>query len=253
MAAAAGKHPRLDPAQQPNMTGHHPTDAGGPSNPHEPEPQQAAFGEARWPMAGAVVVGMVLLLLMPDDLRLGPRWLLPMVEGLLLVTLIAGDPGRISRRSAALRAVSIALVGVLALSAIWSTVRLIDDLIHGGTETNSAAGLLQAGGSVWASTVLAFSLLYFELDGGGAAARAHRMPATPELAFPQHLNPDLNAMHWRPRYVDYLYLGLTNSTAFSPTDVMPLAPWAKIAMAVQSLISLLILGLVIARAVNVLA
>jgi hypothetical protein len=235
------------------MTGRHPTDPGGPSSPHEPEPHQAAYGEARWPMAVAVVAAMALTLLLPDDLRLGPRWLLPLVEGLLLVTLIAGDPGRISRRLATLRAVSIALAGVLAVSAIWSTVQLIDDLIHGGTETNSAAGLLQAGGSVWASTVLAFSLLYFELDSGGAAARAHRMPTTPELAFPQQLSPDLNATHWRPRFIDYLYLGLTNSTAFSPTDVMPLAPWAKIAMAVQSLVSLLILGLVIARAVNVLA
>ncbi|QES50282.1 hypothetical protein DEJ50_23110 [Streptomyces venezuelae] len=221
--------------------------------PYEPEPRRDPFGETRWPMAGAVVVAMALLLLTPDDLRLGPRWLLPCIEGLLLVTLIAGDPGRINRRSAVLRFVSIALVGVLAVSAIWSTVRLVDDLIHGGAETNSATGLLQAGGVVWASTVLAFSLLYFELDSGGAAARAHRMPATPELAFPQQLNLDLNAVHWRPRYVDYLYLGLTNSTAFSPTDVMPLAPWAKIAMAVQSLVSLLILGLVIARAVNVLA
>lgn len=204
-------------------------------------------------MAVAVVAAMVLTLLLPDDLRLGPRWLVPLVEGLLLVTLIAGDPGRISRRLAALRAVSITLAGVLAVSAIWSTLQLIDDLIHGGTETNSADGLLQAGGSVWASTILAFSLLYFELDSGGPAARAHRMPTTPELAFPQQLSPDLNATHWRPRFIDYLYLGLTNSTAFSPTDVMPLAPWAKIAMAVQSLVSLLVLGLVIARAVNVLA
>ncbi|MFI1866404.1 hypothetical protein [Streptomyces jumonjinensis] len=235
------------------MTGHDPTDAEGPSGPHEPEPQQEAFGEARWPMAGAVIAAMALTLLMPDDLRLGPRWVLPFVEGLLLVTLIAGDPGRISRRSAALRAVSIALVGVLAVGAIWSTVRLVDDLVHGGAETSSAAGLLQAGGVVWASTVLAFSLMYFELDSGGAAARAHHMPTTPELAFPQQLNVDLNATRWHPRYIDYLYLGLTNSTAFSPTDVMPLAPWAKIAMAVQSLVSLLILGLVIARAVNVLA
>lgn len=175
-------------------------------------------------MAVAVVAAMVLTLLLPDDLRLGPRWLVPLVEGLLLVTLIAGDPGRISRRLAALRAVSITLAGVLAVSAIWSTLQLIDDLIHGGTETNSADGLLQAGGSVWASTILAFSLLYFELDSGGPAARAHRMPTTPELAFPQQLSPDLNATHWRPRFIDYLYLGLTNSTAFSPTDVMPLAP-----------------------------
>lgn len=142
---------------------------------------------------------------------------------------------------------------MLVSSAIWSTVRLIDDLIHGGHETSSANALLLAGGSVWCSTVLAFSLLYFELDSGGPAARAHHMPPTPALAFPQHLSPELNAPHWRPHYIDYLYLGFTNSTALSPTDVMPLAPWAKSVMTLQSILSLMILGLVVARAVNVLA
>ncbi|KOG54638.1 hypothetical protein ADK75_13455 [Streptomyces virginiae] len=204
-------------------------------------------------MAAAVVASAVLTLLLPDDLRLGPRWALPVAEGLLLVALISGDPGRISRRSTVLRSVAIALVVVLVGSAIWSTVQLIDDLIHGGNETNSANALLLAGGSVWASTVLAFSLLYFELDSGGPAARAHHMPPTPALAFPQQLSPELNAPHWRPHYIDYLYLGFTNSTALSPTDVMPLAPWAKSVMTLQSILSLMILGLVVARAVNVLA
>ncbi|MDT9693305.1 hypothetical protein Q5762_34265 [Streptomyces sp. P9(2023)] len=229
------------------MSRHHtPRPSGAP-------PGNAPLGEARWPMAAAVVTAMVLTLLLPDDLRLAPKWVLPSVEGLLLLTLIAGDPGRIDRRSTALRAVSIALVGVLALSAVWSTVQLVDDILHGGKATASATSLLQTGGTVWAGTVLAFSLLYFELDGGGAAARAHGMPAAPALAFPQQLDPELSPAGWRPRFVDYLYLGLTNATAFSPTDVMPLAPWAKIAMAIQSLVSLLILGLVVARAVNVLA
>jgi hypothetical protein len=223
------------------------------SGPIDPESHESAYAESRWPMAAAVVAAMALTLLLPDAFRLAPRWLLPLVEGLLLATLIAADPGRITRRSAALRAVSVALISVLALSAIWSTIQLIDDLIHGGAETNSASALLQAGGSVWASTILAFSLLYFELDGGGAAVRAHHMPATPQLAFPQQLNANLNASHWRPRFIDYLYLGLTNSTAFSPTDVMPLAPWAKIVMGVQSVVSLVILGLIVARAVNVLS
>ncbi|MFD5412853.1 hypothetical protein ACFV4Q_32975 [Streptomyces nojiriensis] len=203
-------------------------------------------------MAAAVIASAVLTLLLPDDLRLGPRWALPLAEGLLLVALISGDPGRISRRSTVLRSVAIALVVVLVGSAIWSTVQLIDDLIHGGHETSSANALLLAGGSVWSSTVLAFSLLYFELDSGGPAARAHHMPPTPALAFPQQLSPELNASHWRPHYIDYLYLGFTNSTALSPTDVMPLAPWAKSVMALQSVLSLMILGLVVARAVNVL-
>ncbi|MFB7368810.1 hypothetical protein ACFC0D_03020 [Streptomyces sp. NPDC056222] len=220
--------------------------------PAGPQRQDEVAGEARWPMATAVVAAMTLTLLLPDALRLAPIWVLPSIEGLLLLALIAGDPGRIDRRSAALRAVSIALVGVLALGAVWSTVQLTDDIIHGGKETASAASLLQTGGTVWAGTVLAFSLLYFELDCGGAAARAHHMPAAPALAFPQQLSPELATPGWRPRFVDYLYLGLTNATAFSPTDVMPLAPWAKMAMAVQSLVSLIILGLVVARAVNVL-
>ena len=106
-----------------------------------PGPSESAYGESRWPMAAAVVATMVLTILLPDDLRLAPRWLLPTIEGLLLVALIAGDPGRISRRTTALRAVSVALISVLALSAIWSTMQLIDDLIHGGAETSSASAL----------------------------------------------------------------------------------------------------------------
>ncbi|MEU4270826.1 hypothetical protein [Streptomyces sp. NPDC026092] len=230
-----------------------PIEPTGPTGPTGPERRDEVVGEARWPMATAVVAAMVLTLLLPDDLRLAPVWVLPSVEGLLLLALIAGDPGRIDRRSSALRTVAVALVGVLALGAVWSTVQLVDDIIHDGAETASATSLLQTGGTVWAGTVLAFSLLYFELDSGGPGARAHHMPAAPALAFPQQLSPEISPPDWRPRFVDYLYLGLTNATAFSPTDVMPLAPWAKIAMAVQSLVSLLILGLVVARAVNVLA
>ncbi|MGW3396793.1 hypothetical protein [Streptomyces hydrogenans] len=228
------------------MTGRTPEPTESP-RPDEP------LGEPRWPMAAAVVTAMVLTVFLPDALRLAPRWVLPTLEGLLLLALIAGDPGRIDRRTAALRSMSIALVGVLALSAVWSTVQLVDDIVHAGKETSSATSLLQTGGTVWTCTVLAFSLLYFELDSGGPASRAHHMPSAPALAFPQQLDPRLSSADWRPHYIDYLYLALTNATAFSPTDVMPLAPWAKITMGVQSLVSLLILGLVVARAINVLA
>ena len=210
--------------------------------------------EPRWHMASAVVAAIVLTILMPDDLRLGPNWLLPLIEGGLLVALIVGDPGKIDRRTAALRTLSLGLVSVLILGALRATAELTDHLIHGGKETNSAEALLEAGAVVWLSNILAFALLYWELDGGGAAERAHRPPdRMVDLAFPQQMSPELAPGAWRPRFVDYLYLGFTNATAFSPTDAMPLAPWAKIAMAVQSLISLVILGLVIARAVNIFA
>jgi uncharacterized membrane protein len=209
------------------------------------------IGEPRWPMASAVVVAIVLTLLLPGELRHTPKWVIPCVEAALLIALIAADPGRIDRRSRLLRALSIALVAVLVLAALWATGMLIDDLIHGGKETNSASELLAAGSIVWTSNNLAFALLYWELDGGGPAARAHGLRKYPDFAFPQQMTPQLATPGWRPRFIDYLYLGFTNATAFSPTDVMPLAPWAKIAMTVQSVASLAILGLVVARAVNV--
>lgn len=204
-------------------------------------------------MVGAIVAAIALTMLLPDDLRLGPSWLLPVVEGILLVALVLGDPGAIDRRSRLLRVLSIVLVALLVLSSLWSTALLIDTLINGGEATNSARELLSAGASVWVSNNIAFALLYWELDGGGAAARAHRVPAQLGFAFPQQLNPSIAPVGWRPRFIDYLYLGFTNATALSPTDAMPLVPWAKIAMALQSVVSLAILALVIARAVNVFA
>jgi uncharacterized membrane protein len=214
----------------------------------EAEPRAA---EARWPMAGAVIAAMILVFLSPDAVRPGPNWLVPLLACGLLVALVVGDPGRIDRRSNALRVLSIVLVSLLVINALWTTGELIADLISGGPETNSASDLLAAGTIVWVSNNIAFALLYWELDSGGAPARAHRTRARPDLAFPQQLNPQLGWTDWSPRFIDYLYLGFTNATAFSPTDVMPLVPWAKIAMAVQAVVSLAILGLVVARAVNV--
>ena len=211
-----------------------------------------AVPESRWPSVGAVLAAIVLTVVLPHELRFVPTWLLFGVEGVLLVALIAGDPGRIDRRSHALRAVAIALVAVLVLNSLAATYLLIGDLVHGGPETNSGSAILIAGSVVWVSNNLAFSLLYWELDGGGSSARTHATPNRRlDLAFPQDLNPGIASTYWLPRFIDYLYLGFTNATAFSPTDVMPLVPWAKIAMAVQSVISLAILGLVVARAVNV--
>ena len=209
-------------------------------------------GEARWPMAVAVVAVIVMTILLPNSLIARPRWGVPLVEGILLVAVMIGDPGKIDRRSKKVRALSVTLIALLVATALWCTAQLIVELIQGGPATNSAGALLAAGGIVWLSNCIAFGLLYWELDSGGPAVRAHGLPAHPDFAFPQHMSPELAAKDWRPRFVDYMYLGFTSATAFSPTDIMPLRPWNKLAMMAQSTISLVLLGLVIARAVNVL-
>lgn len=208
-------------------------------------------GERRLPVTLTVLVAMALPFLLPQKLSLGPAWLIPLLVGLLLIALAIGDPGRIDRRSTVLRALRIGLVALLITQAGWSTSQLVIDLVKGGPETNDATLLLTTGAVIWVGNNIAFALFYWELDGGGPAARAHGMPKYPDLAFPGQLNPQVVPQEWRPVFVDYLYLSLTNALAFSPTDVMPLAHWAKLSMALQSIVSLAILGLVIARAVNV--
>jgi uncharacterized membrane protein len=207
--------------------------------------------EARWPIMVAIALMLTITVLRPAELRLAPVWVLPALEVALLALLVVGHPAHLTRRAAGLRALSIAVVAVVLADTLVATVRLVDVLIHGGHATNAADQLLAAGALVWSGNVIAFALLYWLVDGGGAAARAHHPRAHPDLAFPQQLTPEIAPAGWRPQFLDYLYLSLTSSAAFSPTDVMPLVPWAKIAMAAQSLISIAVLGLVIARAVNV--
>lgn len=211
--------------------------------------------EPRWPVGLAlgsyVVLTIVLRAVEPHRESLGPHWLVPGIEVLLLIVLIAADPAHIEGRRRWLRPVSITLVALLAAVAAISTGVLISELIRGGNVTNSATSLLASGALIWLGNCLVFGLLYWLLDSGGPYARYVGEREYPDFAFTQQQNPELAPPGWRPQYVDYLILGLTTSTAFSPTDVLPLAAWAKLTMALQSLISLTVIGLVIARAVNV--
>ena len=188
---------------------------------------------------------------MPDRESLGPHWLVPGIEFGLLACLVAADPVHILRRRRWLRRISIALVFALAAATLLSTVILIRDLIIGGKVTNQASSLLASGALIWLGNVLVFSLIYWLLDSGGPVARYLGERAYPDFAFSQQMSPELAPPGWRAEYADYLILGLTTSTAFSPTDVMPMTSWAKLTMALQSIVSLCVVGLVIARAVNV--
>ena len=208
--------------------------------------------EPRIPVLATLVVAMAIPLPMPEPYSPGPRWVLPLVEAGFLVAMAAADPGRIDWRSTHVRRVRIPLILVIVGGAAWATVWLAVDLVRGAKVTQSANALLATGGLVWIGIVIAFGLLFWELDSGGPGRRAEATPPYPDFAFPQHLAPEVRPPGWRPMFLDYLYLGFTNAIAFSPTDVMPLAHWAKLTMALESGASLVILGLVIARAVNIL-
>jgi hypothetical protein len=211
--------------------------------------------EPRWPVALAVlffiVITVTLRVVQPHRESLGPHWLVPGIEIAVLVVLVAADPTHVSERRRWLRPLSIGLVFALLAAALISTGVLITDLIRGGKVTNEASSLLASGALIWLGNVLVFSLLYWLLDSGGPVARYRGEHEHPDFAFTQQMSPELAPPGWLPHYVDYLILGLTTSTAFSPTDVMPVSRWAKILMALQSIISLVVVGLVIARAVNV--
>jgi hypothetical protein len=211
--------------------------------------------EPRWPIALAVsaftAITVALRILEPDRESLGPTWLVPGIEIAMLGALLAADPARVAARASWLRRLSIALVLSLVVVAVSSTAVLISDLIRGATVAQSAGPLLTSGALIWLGNCLVFGLLYWLLDSGGPLARYRGEHQYPDFAFSQQMSPELAPPGWRPQFVDYLILGLTTSMAFSPTDVMPMVLWAKLTMALQSLISLMVFGLVIARAVNV--
>jgi hypothetical protein len=126
---------------------------------------------------------------------------------------------------------------------------LVYDLIKGEAVSQSPTKLLASGALVWVGNNLSFGLLYWFMDGGGPIARSR--DSTPvDFAFTQQLSPEIAPPGWRPVFLDYLHLGFTNATAFSPTDVMPLSLRAKYTMLVQSTVALALFGLVVARAVN---
>jgi hypothetical protein len=214
---------------------------------------QSAVGESRWPPAIALlcyfVLNVAVRIWLPGGSPVRVPWLIPTVEAILLVALVASDHSVVAARRHWLRPVCLVLVGLLVTAALWATILLVHDLVHGSQLTNSPTKLLTAGALTWLGNNLAFALLYWLIDSGGPIARA-RGARPRDFAFTQQLSPELVPEGWRPVFLDYLHLGFTNATAFSPTDVMPLTLRAKYTMLVQSTVALALFALIVARAVN---
>jgi hypothetical protein len=204
--------------------------------------------------AGSLLLALAIVDTWQDWSLLGTPWwiwlFLAIPEMVVLSALLLWGstdlvPGR--RREAV-----VVLLGFLALASLGATGLLVAALVSSSTHDLSAGNLLVHAVVVWGTNLIVFSLLFWELDAGGPVRRATVGRTMPDFQFPQDENPELAAAGWRTALFDYMYVSLTNAMAFSPTDAMPLSRQAKGLMAVESLLSNIIVVLVIARAVNVL-
>jgi hypothetical protein len=242
---------RIPPSERSSRGEGQPPGEGGQPDPM-PAWKRRTDGEARWQVAVAVAIAVALQLPLPDRLVLvHPTWLLPAVEGLLLLVLVMVNPRRINRESRALRLLGLTLAAILSLANAWSVAQLVTGLVQ-GTEGGAAGPLLVTGGAIWLTNIIVFGLWYWEFDRGGPVARANGTRIYPDFQFVQMASPQLAPPDWEPTFGDYVYLAFTNAAAFSPTDVMPLSRWAKMGMTAQATVSIVTVALVVARAVNIL-
>ena len=220
-----------------------------PANPS----QAPARGEHWWPVGLAILTVAFLHVVLPAQYRVNPPWVVPLVLLALLAALIVGDPGRIDRQRTWLRVVTGVVIACITVANFFAAARLVRDIItNNKLFANNATALLATGGVIWATNVIAFGLWYWDLDRGGAAARAHHPGVPPAFIFPEMLHTAYVPAAWVPKFVDYLSLAFWTATAFSPTDVSAVRPWAKLLMIVEAVVSLGIGALVISRAINIL-
>jgi hypothetical protein len=213
----------------------------------------AERGEHWWPVATAIVIAAGLHVALPARYRVQPAWVVPVVLLGLLAVLILGDPGRIDEQKRWLRIATGTVIVVITLANLLGAVRLVVEILtNNKVFANHPGGLLAAGAVIWATNVIAFSLWYWDLDRGGAAARAHHPYRNPAFVFPEMQNKEYLPAPWVPRFVDYLSLAFWTATAISPTDISAIRPWAKLLMMLEASGSIVLAALVIARAINVL-
>ncbi len=206
--------------------------------------------EARWPAQLTVLAAIGLQFALPERLTIGPSWVLPACEGVLLVGLFAVTPHRLEEEHTGRRRVALGLTAFVSIANAVSLGLLTHFLVH--HHVDNGHELIGSGVLIWLTNFLIFGLWYWELDRGGPGRRAAGHDGPPDFLFPQMSDDQVEPKGWRPQFMDYLYVSLTNATAFSPTDTMPLSMMAKAVMGLQAIVSLITIGLVFARAINVL-
>ena len=199
----------------------------------------------------AILVVLFLLAVLPQHVQVMPVWVFHLAATAVLVTMaaVALTPAntlwlRIERM----------LIMFLGMAYVANTIAELADMIGVITlhpTKSNAFSLLSSSVAIWVANVLAFSLLYWQIDGGGPHARASDPNVKPEWAFPQPAKPEDLPADWRPLFLDYLYLGYNTATAFSLTDALPITRRAKMLMMIESTISLLTMVIILSRAINI--
>ncbi len=217
-----------------------------PGRPYPPPPSPEPF----WPAQLTVLAAIGLQLALPQRLTAGPSWLVPALEAVLLGGLVVVNRNQIEDEHPRRRRIALGLTAFVTAANIYSLGALTHLLLH----KNVANGreLIVSGVLIWLTNFLIFALWYWEMDRGGPGRRAAGRDRPPDFLFPQMSDDRIEPIDWRPRFIDYLYVSLTNATAFSPTDTMPLTAPAKSTMGIQALVSLVTIGLIVSRAVNIL-
>lgn len=213
---------------------------------HSPSPRS----QARWPATVALLGAAAFYLVLPNGFTLGPPWVVPALEAVLAVPLTISRPYRHQSEAAHVRAASIGLIALINAANIASVAFLVNDLLAG--DKLRGPTLIYAAVEIWVTNAIVFGLWFWEVDRGGPGSRGTPDEQSPDFLFPQMTLDKAWFGEWTPGLVDYLYTGLTNATAFSPTDTMPLSTRAKVLMSAESLVSLVTVVVVAARAVNIL-
>ena len=217
---------------------------GGRPYPPPPRP------EPTWPAYLSMFIAVGLQFVLPARLVPGPRLLVPALEAAMIIGVYWSVPRHLHHEHPTRRRLALGLTGLVSAANIASLVLLSRELLKHGSP--NARQLISSGALIWLTNVIIFGLWYWETDRGGPGVRAAAHDQAPDFLFPQMSDDRIEPLDWRPQFLDYLYVSLTNATAFSPTDTMPLSPRAKAIMGVQSIVSLVTIGLVVSRAVNIL-
>jgi hypothetical protein len=208
--------------------------------------------ESRWPVTLAVVAVLALLILLPARVRVFPAWVGWALACTLVVPMVALSLSTDKSRWLHIEGIAtIVFVLITGFALLYNLQFLLFQMVRGEVKL-SGQTLLTSSIAVWATNVLIFSLAYWRIDRGGPEARANQINIKPDWLFPQETIPELAPVGWRPSFIDYLFLAFSTATAFSPTDTLPLTSRAKVLMMAESVLSLVTIITVLARAINIL-